>query len=335
MAGAGLTLDDPAAARAVAAIARHAAAQRQGLVSIRADGAAVVIASPGETSLLMARLPVSGSGAVPEGTYAPPEGMPPEAAAGSSVTLRGVRGALQLSTGKLRATLDRVADAPVDVAWVWPAAEAAVEAVVSRDALIDALPTGEGRLTFSGADKQVVLQAGREERRLPLKNRTRRRKDIGTAVAFDQLRPLVEAMPGDVAIGLADLRPLTVESGPVRGMLVRGAPMRWRAPEPAPERPAAAPPRRGAAKRPADTAAAAERRRREAEREAREREQELRRRTRAAQAAAAAVGRAMSQVDAAADGAGQLGDEAARTRLAEARAALEAAETSLRTHLDS
>ena len=40
------------AARAVAAILRHAAAERDGLVSVRTDGDELVVASPGETSLL-------------------------------------------------------------------------------------------------------------------------------------------------------------------------------------------------------------------------------------------------------------------------------------------
>jgi hypothetical protein len=336
MAGSGLTLDDPAAARAVAAIVRHAAAQRHGVVSLGADGSGLVLSSPGETSLLMARLSVEGSPKIPEATYAPPGDAPRVADDASSVKLRSVRGALEIACGKVSVTLDRMADSPVDVAWVWPAAEAAVEAVVSRDALLDALPAGEGRLTFSGADKQIVLQAGREERRLPLKNRTRRRKDIGTAVSFDDLRPLVEATAGDVTIGLADLRPLTVESGPVRGMVVRGAPMRWRPASTSAERPAtgAAPKRR--ARTPAGGGTAAgERRRLDAERHAREQEQEARRRTRSANAAVAAVGRALSQLDAAADDAGQLGDDRARERLDEARTALQAAEASLRRHLDS
>ena len=69
---------------------------------------------------------------------------------------------------------------------MWPATAPAVEAVVSRDRLLEALPAGEGRITFVGADRQLLVQAGRGEQRVPLKNRTRRRKDIGIAVAFDE-----------------------------------------------------------------------------------------------------------------------------------------------------
>ena len=334
MASAGLTVEEAGAARAVAAIVRHAAGQRDGVVSIQADGDEAVIASPGETSMLMVRLP-AGRATVPEGTWAPTGAPPATAGEAAGITLRGERGRLTVSAGMLRMVLERVADEPVDVTWVWPATEPVVEAVVSRDALLDSLPSGEGRLAFAGADKQVVLEAGRTERRLPLKNRTRRRKDIGVAVAFDQLHRLVEAASADVAIGLADLRPLTIESGPVRGMLVRGAPMRWRpGSSPAPGRqtvPAAA-----AKAAPARNAAAADaRRRREAEQRAREQEQEARRRARSAGAAVAAIGRAASQLDAAIDDARQLGDDEAGARLADARAALDAAEDSLRRHLDS
>jgi hypothetical protein len=331
MASRGLTITGGDAARAVLAIVAHAAAQREGAVSIGADEGTLVVASPGETSLLMARLDFEGDPEGAEGTYAPPDQPPSSSGCGGSLTLRSVRGRLQISAGKLRVELDRLSDEAVDVGWVWPATDPSVEAVVSRDGLLDALPAGEGRLSFSGADKQVVMQAGRDERRLPLKNRTRRRKDIGAAVAFDQLRPLVEAAAADVTLGLGDLRPLTVESGSVRGMLVRGAPMRWRATGAPPVAPREAPKPR----RPRDDAKAQEHRRREAERLAREQAQEARRRARSATAAVAAVGRALSQVDAAADDAGQLGDEEARGRLEEARIALEAASEALRGHLDS
>ena len=332
MASRGLTINDGDAARAVVAIVAHAAVQRDGAVSISADHGSLVVASPGETSLLMARIEVEGDPEGTEGTYAPPKEPPSPAGGGGSLALRSVRGRLQIAVGKLRVDLDRLSDEAVDVGWVWPATDPTVEAVVSRDGLLDALPSGEGRLSFSGADKQVVMQAGRDERRLPLKNRTRRRKDIGTAVAFDQLHPLVEAAAAEVTLGLGDLRPLTVESGPVRGMLVRGAPMRWRGAGSPPAAPATAAPRPRASR---DAAKAQEHRRREAERHAREQAQEARRRARSATAAVAAVGRALSQVDAAADDAGQLGDEEARDRLAEARVALEAASEALRGHLDS
>ena len=330
MAGARLTFDDAAAARAILAIVRHAAAQRDGVVSVAARGDSVVVASPGETSLLMVQLPIEDGAQAPEGTYTPSGGQPELSEARAPVVLSTVRGRLQISAGTLRTTLERAADEPVDVGWVWPSMAPVVEAVVPRDALLEALPSGEGRLSFAGGDKQVVLESGRAERRLPLKNRARRRKDVGMPVAFDELRPLVEAASGDLAIGLADLRPLTIESGPVRGMLVRGAPMRWRpqaGAAPAAAKPAAAPPARDGS--------AAERRRRDAERQAREREQETRRRARSAGAAVAATGRAASQIDAAMDDARQVGDEEACARLADARTALDEAAAALRRHLDS
>jgi hypothetical protein len=332
VADARLTLDDPAAVRAVAGIARHAAAEPDGGISIRADGDDLVIASPGATSLLVARLPAPAGAESLQGTYGPPD-PPPKTADGGAVSFRRSARRLQIAIGGERMALDATSSDAVDVSWIWPAAEPAVEAVVSRDALLEALPGGEGRLTFSGADKQLVLEAGRTERRLPLKNRTRRRKDVGAAVAFDQLRQLVEAGAADVSVGLAELRPLTVESGPVRGVLVRGTPMRWR---PSADHPAAS--------RPSAPAATAERKPaqrpsprpdRSAERRAREQEQEARRRARSATAAVAAIGRAVSQVDAAANDAAQLGDDPAAARLAEARAALNDAAARLQRHLDS
>ncbi|HET8805842.1 MAG TPA: hypothetical protein VFM47_05185, partial [Gaiellales bacterium] len=211
------------AARAVAAILRHAAAERDGLVSVRTDGDELVVASPGETSLLMARLPLPGDGL--DGSFAPPTGDPPPDA--DALSLSAARSGLAVQLGRRRLTLRRIGDGPVEVEWVWPATAPAVEAVVSRDRLLEALPAGEGRITFVGADRQLLLQAGRGESRVPLKNRTRRRKDIGTAVAYDELRRLVEAAGADVTIELADLRPLTIVSGSVRGVVVRGMPMRW------------------------------------------------------------------------------------------------------------
>ena len=211
------------AARAVAAILRHAAAERDGLVSVRTDGDELVVASPGETSLLVARLPLPGDGL--DGSFAPPTGDPPTDA--GALSLSAARTGLAVQLGRRRLTLRRIADGPVEVEWVWPATAPAVEAVVSRDRLLEALPAGEGRITFVGADRQLLVQAGRGEQRVPLKNRTRRRKDIGTAVAFDELRRLVEAAGVDVAIELGDLRPLTIVSDNVRGVVVRGMPMRW------------------------------------------------------------------------------------------------------------
>jgi hypothetical protein len=301
------------AARAVAAILRHAAAERDGLVSVRTDGDELVVASPGETSLLLARLPLEGEGL--DGSFAPPTGGPPEDA--GALSLSAARTGLAVQLGRRRLTLRRIADAPVEVEWVWPATAPAVEAVVSRDRLLEALPAGEGRITFVGADRQLLVQAGRDEQRVPLKNRTRRRKDIGTAVAFDELRRLVEAAGADVAIELADLRPLTIVSGTVRGVVVRGMPMRWQGQAvvvtkagepPAAPSPKAAPKRRDAA---AERAA----RKREAERLSAARARDV-------QAAQRALGRAVAQLDAAAEAVAKLDDDDLSARAEQLSAAL-------------
>ena len=305
------------AARAVAAILRHAAAERDGLVSVRTDGDELVMASPGETSLLMARLPLPGDGL--DGSFAPPTGDPPKDA--EALTLSAARTGLAVQLGRRRQTLRRIADAPVEVEWVWPATAPVVEAVVSRDRLLDALPAGEGRITFVGADRQLLVQAGRVESRVPLKNRTRRRKDIGTAVAFDELRRLVEAAGADVTIELADLRPLTIVSGDVRGVVVRGMPMRWQGrpavatktaePPPAPS-PKAAPRRRDAA---AERAAERAARKREAERLAAARARDVKQ-------AQQALGRAVAQLDAASEALAKLDDADLSARADQLRAAL-------------
>jgi len=305
------------AARAVAAILRHAAAERDGLVSVRTDGGELVVASPGETSLLMVRLPLPGDGL--DGSFAPPTGDPPADA--DALSLSAARSGLAVQLGRRRLTLRRIADAPVEVEWVWPATAPAVEAVVSRDRLLEALPGGEGRITFVGADRQLLLQAGRGESRVPLKNRTRRRKDIGTAVAFDELRRLVEAAGADVTIELADLRPLTIVSGSVRGVVVRGMPMRWqgqaavaaKTADPPPATPAKAAPKRrdAAAERAAERAA----RKREAERLAAARARDVKQ-------AQQALGRAVVQLDAASEALAKLDDADLSARADQLRAAL-------------
>ena len=305
------------AARAVAAILRHAAAERDGLVSVRTDGDELVVASPGETSLLMARLPLPGDGL--DGSFAPATGDPPKDA--GALSLSAARTGLAVQLGRRRLTLRRIADGPVEVEWVWPATAPTVEAVVSRDRLLEALPSGEGRITFIGADRQLLVQAGRSEQRVPLKNRTRRRKDIGTAVAFDELRRLVEAAGADVAIELADLRPLTIVSGNVRGVVVRGMPMRWQgqaAVAPKTAQPPAAPSAKPAPKR---RDAAAER---AAERAARKREAErlAAARARDVQAAQRALGRAVAQLDAASEALAKLDDADLSARADRLRAAL-------------
>lgn len=304
------------AARAVAAILRHAAAERDGLVSVRTDGDELVVASPGETSLLVARLPLPGDGL--DGSFAPPTGDPPTDA--GALSLSAARTGLAVQLGRRRLTLRRIADGPVEVEWVWPATAPAVEAVVSRDRLLEALPAGEGRITFVGADRQLLVQAGRGEQRVPLKNRTRRRKDIGTAVAFDELRRLVEAAGVDVAIELGDLRPLTIVSDNVRGVVVRGMPMRWqgqaavvpKAAPPAAASAKAAPKRRDAA---AERAAERAARKREAERQAAARARDV-------QAAQRALGRAVAQLDAASGAVAKLDDADLSARADQLRAAL-------------
>jgi hypothetical protein len=301
------------AARAVAAILRHAAAERDGLVSVRTDGDELVVASPGETSLLVARLPLPGGGL--DGSFAPPTGDPPKDA--DTLSLSAARTGLAVQLGRRRLTLRRIADGPVEVEWVWPASAPTVEAVVSRDRLLEALPSGEGRITFIGADRQLLVQAGRSEQRVPLKNRTRRRKDIGTAVAFDELRRLVEAAGADVAIELADLRPLTIVSGNVRGVVVRGMPMRWQgqaAVAPKTARPPAAPSPKAAPKRQDATAERAARKR-EAERQAAARARDV-------QAAQRALGRAVAQLDAASEAVAKLDDADLSARTDRMRAAL-------------
>ena len=305
------------AARTVAAILRHAAAERDGLVSVRTDGDELVVASPGETSLLMARLALPDDGL--DGSFAPPTGDPPPDA--ETLSLSAARTGLAVQLGRRRLTLRRIADGPVEVEWVWPATAPAVEAVVSRDRLLEALPAGEGRITFVGADRQLLLQAGRGESRVPLKNRTRRRKDIGTAVAFDELRRLVEAAAADVTIELADLRPLTIVSGSVRGVVVRGMPMRWHGQAAAATKTADPPPAPSAKSAPKRRDAAAER---AAERAARKREAErlAAARARDVKQAQQALGRAVVQLDAASESLAKLDDGDLSARADQLRAAL-------------
>ena len=305
------------AARAVAAILRHAAAERDGLVSVRTDGDQLVVASAGETSLLVARLPLPGDGL--DGSFAPPTGDPPKDA--DTLSLSAARTGLGVQLGRRRLTLRRISETPVEVEWVWPATAPAVEAVVSRDRLLEALPAGEGRITFIGADRQLLVQAGRDEQRVPLKNRTRRRKDIGTAVEFGELRRLVDAAGADVTIELADLRPLTIVSDDVRGVVVRGMPMRWQGlPAVAAKtaEPPMAPPTKAAPKRPD---AAAER---AAERAARKREAErlAAARARDVKQAQQALGRAVVQLDAASEAVAKLDDADLSARADQLRAAL-------------
>jgi uncharacterized protein YaiL (DUF2058 family) len=300
-------LDAAGAATAVGGILRHAASQPDGMVSIRYEDGALVVASPGETSLLTAHLEAPNASPDLDGAYRPPSAS--NVGSGDAVAIEPTRDGVRIQLGKRRVDLKRAGD-PVDIDWLWPAAPATLDAVVSRDALLEALPSGEGRLTFSGADKQLVLLAGKQERRVPLKNRPRRRNDLGTPVAFDQLRLLAEAAGPEVSLQLADLRPLTISSGPVRGVLVRGAPMRWTN-TPEPQQKATAPRGRApaaAARRAEAERAERERAERERERAERERERAEARRAKTAEQAMRALVRAAGQLDAAADLAGDLED---------------------------
>jgi hypothetical protein len=277
------------------------------MVSIRYEDGALVVASPGETSLLTAHLEAPDASPDLDGAYRPPSAS--NVGSGDVVAIEPTRDGVRIQLGKRSVGLKRDGD-PVDIDWLWPAAPATLDAVVSRDALLEALPSGEGRLTFSGADKQLVLLAGKQERRVPLKNRPRRRNDLGTPVAFDQLRLLAEAAGPEVSVQLADLRPLTISSGPLRGVLVRGAPMRWTN-TPEPQKKATAPRGRApaaAARRAEAERAERERAERERERAERERERAEARRAKTAEQAMRALVRAAGQLDAAADLAGDLDD---------------------------
>ena len=69
-----MQVDAPGAATAVGAILRHAGSEPDGIVSIRWDDGALVVASPGETSLLTARLDAPDASAKLDGAYRPPSG---------------------------------------------------------------------------------------------------------------------------------------------------------------------------------------------------------------------------------------------------------------------
>jgi hypothetical protein len=291
---AALTLDADGAARAVAGVCAHAVAEPDGMVSVQVLEGALLVASPGETSLLYARYPVDGD--LPDGlagVYAPPARAP--GATGEGLELTASSRSLSLRSGRWRATLKRRSHDPIEVEWIWPAAPVTVEATVSRDAVLEALPAGEGRLTFVGADKQLLVQAGKHERRLPIKNRPRRRNDLGTAVAFDALGRLVAAAEPDVTVELADLRPLTIVSGAVRGVVVRGVPLHWAPAEPAPSRPPAKPKARA-------------RRDGAGERERRAQERREHERAKTAQRARTALARSAEELESAAQAARDLGD---------------------------
>jgi hypothetical protein len=306
---AALRLDADGAARAVAGICAHAAAEPDGMVSVQAADGELLVASPGQTSLLYARYPVDGDPPTGlTGLYAPPARAP--GAAGDSIELTATARSLAVRSGRWRATLRRLSSDPIEVEWIWPAAPVTVEATVSRDALLEALPSGEGRLTFVGADKQLLLQAGKHERRLPVKNRPRRRNDLGTAVAFDDLgRLAAAASEADVSVQLADLRPLTIVSGAVRGVVVRGVPLHWGPVEEQPGRTAARPKTRSGR----DDAG-------ERERRAQERREHAR--AKAVERARTALARSADELESAAAAAAELDDATLRDQIEAVRSVL-------------
>jgi len=305
---AALRLDADGAARALAGVCAHAVAEPDGMVSVQAVGGRLLVASPGQTSLLYARYPVDGDPpAGLTGLFAPPARAP--GATGDAIELSGSARSLALHSGRWRATLRRLSSDPIEVDWIWPAAPVTVEATVSRDALLEALPSGEGRLTFVGADKQLLLQAGKHERRLPVKNRPRRRNDLGTAVAFDDLGRLAAACEADVGVQLAELRPLTIVSGAVRGVMVRGVPLHWGPVEEQPRRAAARPKPRQRG----DDAG---------ERERRAQERRERERAKAVERAQTALARSAEELESAAEAAAELDDATLRDQIEAVRSVL-------------
>jgi len=131
----------------------------------------------------------------------------------------------------------------------------------------------------------------------------------------------VEAAGADVTIELADLRPLTIVSGSVRGVVVRGMPMRWQGQAAAATKTADPPPAPSAKSAPKRRDAAAER---AAERAARKREAErlAAARARDVKQAQQALGRAVVQLDAASEALAKLDDADLSARADQLRAAL-------------
>jgi hypothetical protein len=310
-----VTLED--AGRALRGVLAHAQAQPEPLLGVAVAGRRVVLSAPGPSSVVYTMLMADADPprALP-GSYAAPPANARRLPDGAAVELRLEGDALRIGARRQALRAPRLSDAPVEVEWVWPAATPEVELVVGRDALLECLPDGEGVIRFDGLDKQLVIESAAGERRLSLGNRPRRRKPVGTRVAFDRLRLAIEPHGERVSLGLAAARPLTVESDAVRAVLSPLAPARPAArPTAAPAKPARtrtpAPAQdRRKAERTAERAAArreAERRRAEEARraEARRKEEERRRadeeraRARAAAQAGRALERAAAQLDAA------------------------------------
>jgi hypothetical protein len=209
--------------RALLGVLAHALGQPQDerVLSLSAGEAGLTAASPGAASLTFASLDVPAREAARLAGNFRPE--PPPGGELGDVDLRRQRSGLVIALPAGTVEMDEIGGEPIDPGWMWPSQAPALEAVVRRDALVEALPSGEGEIRYVAADKQIALVAGRQEKRLPLANRPRRRKEISAAVDFDALRLAVAGAGERVTLGLGERRPLTVESAPLRAVLVRAA----------------------------------------------------------------------------------------------------------------
>jgi hypothetical protein len=306
------------AGRAVRGVLAHANAQAEPLVGVAVDGARIVLSAPGASSLVYAILTAAAdapSGL--NGSFQAPSADARLLTDGADLELGLQANDLRIAAGKRVLKGKRLSDAPVEVEWVWPSSAADVELTVRRDALLDALPDGEGVIRFDGLDKQLVIEAPAGERRLGLANRPRRRKPVGTRIAFDRLRLALEPHDERVVLGLTDGRPLTVRSETVRSVLSPLAPEPRPAGRRAPAERTAEKARRTTAKdadgdgaerraeqrkRDRERRQAAEKRREEERRKAEQQRaaQQERARARAAARADQALERAASQLEAAA-----------------------------------
>jgi hypothetical protein len=299
------TITLPGAGRAVRGILAHAQAQDDPLLGIAVGKGRVVLSAPGPSSLVYSELEVDGEPPADlAGGFQAPKPDARMLADGADLDLSMDGDDLRIGGGRRTLRAARVSDAPVEVAWVWPAAAPDVELAVGRDALLDALPAGRGTIRFDGPDKQLVLEGGAGDRRLSPANRPRRRKSVSVPVDFGRLRQAVEPHGERVRLGLTEGRPLTVESESVRAVLSPAEPKRPARPA-APRTQAATPKpvERRDAQREQREAARREQERREAERreaEERRRADEERRVAKAAQKAGRALERAGAQLEAAA-----------------------------------
>jgi hypothetical protein len=213
--------------RALLGVLAHALGQpaEERVVALAPGEFGLTAASPGAASLTFASLDVGPREAGKlSGNYRP---APPPAGELGDFAIDRRKGGLVLKLPAGTVSMEELGGDPIDPAWMWPSAAPELEAVVRRDALLEALPKGEGELRYVAADKQLACIAGRQDKRLPLANRPRRRKEISAAVDFDELRLAVAGAGERVTLGLGERRPLTVESGPLRAVLVRTA-ARWK-----------------------------------------------------------------------------------------------------------